>query len=316
MNKNTDLPDIHYRRPEIKVSLNRVGIVGIKMPIGFLSLEEKPVILVPTFDAFVDLPMNVKGIHASRNYEVIMEVIGSQIGKVYKLEDVCAKMAKELLERHEYASRAEVRAKGEVIVDKLTLSTGIKSYETFDIFAQARVFKENGKLKLRKSVGVGVTGITACPCAQEVLKDISKKELAKSLSIEEDKVKMVLDAIPHGTHMQRAYGVIITEIPEKFSLDAKELVNIVELSMSSSTFGLLKRVDEANLVKEALSNPRFAEDVVRHMVISFIKEYKDFPDDTQVHFSVRSFESIHKHDFVAEISNNLGHIKKELNFSE
>jgi len=308
LEKNSKLPDIHYRRPEIKVSLNRVGIVGIKMPIGFLSFEEKPVILVPTFDAFVDLPMNIKGIHASRNYEVIMEVLGSQMGKRYRLEEVCARMAKELLARHEYATKAEVRAKGELIVDKLTLATGIKSYETFDIFAQAKVFRDNGVV--RKGIGVGVTGITACPCAQEVLKDISIKDLAKDLPIEE--VKKVLDNVPFGTHMQRAYGFIYTEVPEGLTVDARDLINIVELSMSSSTYGLLKRIDEANLVKVALSNPRFAEDVVRYMILNFFNKYKDFPDDTQVYFSVRSYESIHKHDFVAEVDTTLGNIRKEL----
>ncbi len=44
---------------------------------------------------------------------------------------------------------------------------------------------------------------------------------------------------------------------------AEDLVEIVENSMSSETYDLLKRPDEFFIVNKAHHNPRFVEDVVR-----------------------------------------------------
>ena len=44
------LPDIHEIHPEINLPLNKVGFTGIKMPIGYVTLKNKPVMIAPIFD--------------------------------------------------------------------------------------------------------------------------------------------------------------------------------------------------------------------------------------------------------------------------
>jgi len=302
------LPEVHDEKPGVPVSIERVGVTGVKMPIGFVYFEDKPVLVVPSFSAYINLPATRKGIHASRNYEIITEVLEEFAGKTYKLENVCGEIAEELLKRHEYATRSEVKAVGEAIVEKLTPKTGMVTYEPCTIIAYAKSRKSSrGSVKTRKMVGVRVGGITACPCAQEMLRE----SFSKRLGLPEN-LKKVFEEIPWATHMQRAYGLIVTEVPEGFKIDASKLVWIVERSMSAPNYGLLKRSDEVEIVEKAVSNPRFVEDCVRFMMKYFAESFPELPDSITVRFKQRSAETIHKHDFVAERKTTLGEIRKEL----
>ncbi|MCP8304974.1 MAG: GTP cyclohydrolase I FolE2 [archaeon] len=310
------LPDIHGKHPDINLSLNKVGVVGVKMPIGYISLENKPVIIVPTFDVFIDLPSNQKGIHTSRNYEVITEVLSKYVGKMYKLEDVSVAISKELLKKHKYATRSEVKAHGEAIFEQETPKTKILSYEPFKMMAKAFAERrEDGSIIAKRMIGIGLTGITACPCAREVIRKVSEEEIGK-FGLEMDEIKKIMNKIPMATHMQRAHGSIIIEIPEGVEMDATRLVQIITDSMSSSTFELLKRSDEAELVLRAAFNLRFVEDCVRYMMYYVIRDFPDFPDSTHLMFKVRSMESIHQHDLIAERTTTLGEIRKELSTIE
>jgi len=303
---------MHEKYPEVGLSLNKVGVVGVKMPIGYVSFKNKPVMIVPIFDAFIDLPSSQKGIHTSRNYEVINDVLSQYVGKTYKLENVCVAISKELLEKHKYATRSEVRARGEAIFKQRTPKTKSLSNESFKLIAKAIAERRpNGSINTRRMIGIGLTGITACPCAREVVKKIAEGEMEK-LDLTKDKRTKILDKIPIATHMQRAYGSILVEIPEGIELEATRLVRIITDSMSSSTFELLKRPDEAELVIRATSNPRFVEDCVRYMMCYFVKEFPNFPDNTHLIFKARSMESIHQHDLIAERITTLGEMRKEL----
>ncbi len=308
-----ELPDIHEKYPEVSLSLNKVGVVKVKMPIGYISLNKKPVIIVPVFDAFIDLPSNQKGIHSSRNYEVIDDVLSQYVGKTYKLEDVSLAISRELLEKHKYATRSEVRARGEAIFKKETPKTKSPSYESFKIIAKAvSERRPDGSINSRRMIGISLAGITACPCAREVVRKIAEEEIGE-LDLTIDEIRKILDKIPIATHMQRAFGSILVEIPEGMEVEATRLVEIINNSMSSSTFELLKRPDEAELVIRATSNPRFVEDCVRYMMSYFLKEFPNFPDNARLFFKARSMESIHQHDLIAERVTTLGEIRKESN---
>jgi hypothetical protein len=102
-----------------------------------------------------------------------------------------------------------------------------------------------------------------CPCAQELLRDLSQRELAKELGVQEGLVKRLLRKTPIASHMQRSFGSIMLDVPDGFSIDAVHLIRIIESSMSSSSFELLKRADEAEVVRTAIRKPRFVEDCIK-----------------------------------------------------
>ncbi len=308
-----ELPDVQSERTTIPIALKKVGVIGVKSPIGFVSFNDKPVVILPTFDVYVDLPADQKGIHASRNYEIIPEILNRHVGQTYKLENVCSIIASELLQSHSSASRSEVRARGEIILEKYAPKTGKVSYESYKLMASALGRRQNGgRIFVRKTIGLGVVGITACPCAQEMLKEYSENALAKMGHLSKSVVKKIIRELPIATHMQRSYGQVFTEVPNGFEVEASKLAKIIEESLSASTFGLLKRSDEAELILRAVNHTRFAEDCIRYMMRNFAKFFHELPDKTLTAFKLRSEESIHKHDLIAERNITLGEIRNEL----
>ena len=112
-------------------------------------------------------------------------------------------------------------------------------------------------------------------------------------------------------HNQRNIGTLMIEIPsDDHSVDADDLIRIVEDSFSSPTFSILKRKDEAELVLNAHKKPKFVEDVVRDMLGHILRRYPDFPDDVVVIARSESEESIHKHNAFAERVTTLGELRK------
>jgi GTP cyclohydrolase I len=77
----------------------------------------------------------------------------------------------------------------------------------------------------------------------------------------------------------------------------EEIIEIVESSVSSEIFSLLKRPDEKFVTEQAFDNPMFVEDVVR-CSLSRLREKKNFP---WYRIEAENFESIHNHSAYAMI---------------
>ena len=303
------LPDVQLLKPEIPIKLNRVGAVGIKKLVKVERGERRPIILISSFDIFVDLPPNMKGANLSRNFEVIDEVLESLTAKpVKRIEDLCLKISEMLLNRHEYATKAEVRMNSELILKKRTPVKRQVTQEVVKILSEAIVWR-NG----RKNVFVGaeVMGLTACPCAQELVKAKSAEKL-KELGFDEDTIKKILDAIPIATHNQRGIATIKMQVKDTFSPPIDKLIEIAKRAMSYEVFEVLKREDELEVIWNSHKNPRFVEDCVRLMARFMVEEFKDAPDDILVFFRQENEESIHQHNVVAERIATMGELRGEI----
>ena len=154
--------------------------------------------------------------------------------------------------------------------------------------------------KLQKSIGVEVIGMTACPCAMETAKNLLAQEENEILKLK----------IPTITHNQRNISTLIIDVPEDYSIEADDLVQIVESSMSTATYEILKRDDEGEIVIRAHKNPKFVEDVVRDILKYVLIKYSYLPNDTTVMAKSESEESIHKHNAFAERVTTLGELRK------
>jgi MptA/FolE2 family GTP cyclohydrolase len=165
----------------------------------------------------------------------------------------------------------------------------------------------------RRVVGIEAQGMTACPCAQLMVREHSMRELI-DVGFSEADAQRALDALPVATHNQRGRGSILigTTAEKQPDLRAEDLVEIVENSMSSETYDLLKRPDEFYIVNKAHHNPKFVEDVVRGILARALDVYADFPDETFISSSQVNYESIHKHDAFAEAFGLFGEFRREL----
>ncbi|MCS7139479.1 MAG: GTP cyclohydrolase MptA [Candidatus Nezhaarchaeota archaeon] len=301
------MEDIHERTPSFSIPLELVGVKGVKMPVACVKFNGRSHYTLPTFDAYINLPSTMKGIHASRHYEVIAETISQFAMKVGKLEDICESIAVKLLEKHEYASRSYVRARGSIVFESRIERSDTASFEPCIIIGKAWALrgKLNGRIESIKAVGASVEGMTACPCALEYVRERVKMATSRPSNNE----------LPLATHMQRVIGTIIIEVPRGVDMDVMRLVRIIQDSMSSPTYGLLKRSDEVEVICRAVYNPKFAEDVVRSMARGLIEEFKEYPDSAFFTCYVRSKESIHKHDLVAKHRGTIGELRAYLESS-
>lgn len=313
MNSVDSLPDIQACEPDYPFNLTRVGVTGVKKLVKVeRGNDERPVVLISNFEVFVDLPSDRKGANLSRNFEAIDEVLEEAIScPVYEIEELCGEIAKRLLFRHEYASRAEVKMKSEYIVRRQTPVTKVNCQEVVDIFAEAVAKAGPAGGNVRKTVGAEVLGMTACPCAQEIMKEEVRQELAK-LGISEQAISDLTERLPIATHNQRGRGSISIEVHDRRCVSIDRIIKIIEDSMSSRVFGLLKRPDEAVVVKRAHSNPKFVEDCVRTMAQKLVEAFTDLPDDAAVTLKQINEESIHQHNAFAERTANMGELRAEL----
>jgi GTP cyclohydrolase-4 len=274
--------------------LTRVGVTGVRKPVRVKRNGKDTSVnntLMCTIDVFVDLPAEQKGSHLSRNLEVLREIVNESVGSpVSGIETLAVDICKRLLKKHEYASTADVEIEAEYFRNTLT-PRGRETLEIYKLIGGA--FAERGGM-LTKTLGAEVIGMTACPCAQETVREI--------IGASED--------APVMSHNQRNVCTVIMSTDEFIDVEADDLIDLVERSFSSPTFEILKRDDEAAVVMNAHKNPKFVEDVVRDALKLIVEEFKDLPDDVFLTVVSESEESIHKHNAFAERQTSLGELRK------
>jgi len=270
--------DVQNAAAVVPITLERVGIKGIIKPLRVHRGEQHYVTSVE-IDLFVDLPATQKGIHMSRNAEIVAEVVDQTVREpCSSLEELASKIAQELLERHEYATVAETRVSADLFMDQETPS-GRKTLESYRIFSRARWDHQRPIM----SIGVQVVGMTVCPCAMETIKTMRKRDVDVEIS-----------------HNQNNIVEIEIEAEDTTGVPAEMLVEIAEKSVSSPTYEILKRHDEGMVVMQAHENPKFVEDVVRTALSLICEKFSDLDGKTIVRVKSTAKESIHKHDAYAE----------------
>src|SRR3712207_1123290 len=159
--------------------------------------------------------------------------------------------------------------------------------------------------------------MTACPCAQELVEARSRERLAAD-GFSEDEIERVLEAVPVATHNQRGLGTLWVGCPEGCgdTIEAARLLTIVEASMSSEIYELMKRPDEVEVVEKAHRRPRFVEDCVREAIRMAVDEYEPLGDGVFVMSRQENLETIHQHNVVAERYGMIGELKRELEEDE
>jgi GTP cyclohydrolase IV len=308
-----ELPDIQSTTPAVRINLTRVGVKNVKKLVEVSRGEKRPVIFISNFDVFVDLPGSLKGANLSRNFEVIDEVLQQAIdGDVKEIEDLCSVVARKLLDRHEYADNTEVLMRSQFMVKRETPVSHTSCHEVVSVHARAVARRTFRDPIVRKTIGAEVTGMTACPCAQDIMKERAVYVL-KDLKVEDDKIDSFLREVPMATHNQRGRGFLCIEIDDDQHVKLEKIIRILKDSMSTSIYELLKRGDESYVVLNAHKNPRFVEDCVREVAKKVLAEFKDLPGDSLITIKQTNEESIHQHDAYAERMATMAELYVELN---
>ncbi len=297
--------DLQASPPDVRLSLSRAGVTNVQKAVRMRHGTDEALVAA-TIDCYVDLDPEQKGVHMSRFPELFEEAIDEVVmGEQLLVEQLAEHIARHILGR-QHALRAEVRIAARYPLERTTPVTGLRTQELVTLIGHAAA----GPARTRRAIGVEATGITACPCAQGLVRERAAERLGAA-GYGGDEVDRILELVPLATHNQRGRGTLIVGTGSR--LRGEELVEIVESSMSSPIFELLKRADELFVVEHAHLQPRFVEDVVRHMLRGVLDRYGDILDDGDfVRARQVNFETIHDHDVLAERSATVGELRHEL----
>jgi GTP cyclohydrolase-4 len=301
-------PDVQAGLPATQVSLSRVGVTGVEKVIR-VEADGRENLFYAELECYVDLEARQAGVHMSRFEEIVNEAIDEVVlGEAFRAEVLAAHVAALVRER-QGGQRAEVRLTARYPETVAAPESGKPTQEIYVLYGTA-VSSAAGN---RTLTGVQAQGMTACPCAQEMVAGLSRERLAEQ-GFGAEEIERIIDVVPIATHNQRGVGTLHVGCPEGGPawIDAPELLRIVESSMSSEIYELMKRPDEMSVVVKAHENPRFVEDCVREMVRQVVEGYPDLPDEAFVMARQENLETIHRHNVVAERYGTLGELRKEL----
>jgi GTP cyclohydrolase-4 len=296
--------DTQQARPAVAVGLSRAGVTNLRRIIA-IENGGRPQLFYATLDLFADLTPEQAGVHMSRFSEVVEDLAEGLTRKPFAdIESLAQRMAEEVVRTQE-ALRAEVHIKAQTPVMKRTPVTQRPTEQLYTLVGIAAATRARTRLL----VGVEVNGLTVCPCAQDMVRGQSLECLVEN-GFSEEESKRILSLLPIASHSQRGRGTLL--IGSQRRLGAEDLVDIVERSMSSEIYELLKRPDELYVVDKAHRNPRFVEDAVRQMLRLVIDTYTDLSDDAFVLARQENFEGIHEHNAFAERYGTMAEIRPEI----
>jgi GTP cyclohydrolase IV len=301
--------DVQARAPRIQVGLSRVGVTGVEKVIHI-----RDELFFARLECFVDLSREQKGAHMSRFEEVVNEAIGEVVlsESPFRAETLAQQIA-ELVRTRQQAERAEVTIAARYPEHKPAPVSGIQTQEIYTLHGRAVAYAHG----TRRTVGVSATGMTACPCAQELIAGRARERLLAD-GFDEQQIERIFDRVPVATHNQRGLATLqigcIEECVEQ--IDAATLLAIAESSMSSEIYELMKRSDEVEVVEKAHRRPRFVEDCVREMVAGVVREFPQLDGRNFVSARQENLETIHQHNVLAERHGTLAELRKEIETGE
>jgi GTP cyclohydrolase IV len=298
------LEDLQASVPEVAIGLSRAGVTGVQKAVR-IGRGRREKLIAATIDCTVDLDPSQKGVHMSRFPELFEEAIEGVVeDEAFLVEDLAEHVARRIVQR-QGALLAEVRIQARYPYERRTPVTALSTQEMVSLIGIAAASRDG----VRRVVGVEAVGINACPCAQGLVRGHASERLLDA-GFDAGDVERILELVPLATHNQRGLGTLY--IGSSSRVNAERLVELVEASMSSPIYELLKRPDELFVVEHAHLQPRFVEDSVRVALKSVLDELPGLDDDDFVLSRQLNFETIHAHEVVAERYGTIGELRAEL----
>ena len=226
------IPDIQSQPDNRKITIDKVGVKGIRYPIVVQDREKGIQHSVADLNIYVELPHQRRGTHMSR----FLEVLNRYHTEVFidKLDAFLSELKTTLK-----ADSAYIDIMFPFFIKKQAPVSRVSSLLGYDCNFNAS-FKDSFELW----IGVKVPVTTLCPCS-------------KAISV-------------YGAHNQRSEIFIKVRYREFVWLE--ELIQLAEKHSSCEIYPLLKRSDEKYVTEKAYNNPKFVEDVVREITLELNKD--------------------------------------------
>ena len=221
---NLPMPDVQSSVDLRHISIDRVGIKGIRHPVHIRSAAGEALPTIATFSMTVRLAHDVKGTHMSRFVELLES--NTDVFSVPMFSSLLAKMVERL-----HVGEGQIEMAFPYFIKKTAPVSGVASLMDYEVVLTGAI--KDGVTHITTKVVVPVTSL--CPCSKEIS--------------------------AYGAHNQRSHITIAVRAAEAIAIE--DLVRIAEDQASSELYGILKRPDEKYLTERAYDNPKFVEDLVR-----------------------------------------------------
>lgn len=227
-----NIPDLQSQSDSRRVSIDKVGVKGIRYPIVVDDRARGLQHTVGDLNIYVELHHSRRGTHMSRFIEVLNR---------YHQESIIGSLDKLLLDLKSLlkAEAAYIDIHFPYFVKKHAPVSRIASLMDYECY-----FNASWQEDYRLWIGVAVPVTTLCPCSKEI-----------STS---------------GAHNQRSYITLRVRYREFVWLE--ELIELAESVASCPIYPLLKRRDEKYVTEQAYAHPRFVEDIVRDLTLALQKD--------------------------------------------
>ncbi len=288
------LPDPQSERPSVRLRIDLVGVKGLTVP-ALVAVNDGEVLQDLKISAFLTLPAERRGIHASRIYEAVLDVTRERDGR-RTIDQMATELAVAVLERDHDCTRAEVSVSAKLFEPATSPVTGRPAYHSSHVSVRSVSVRDDVVRPLTKAVAVGVAGVTACPCAKSVVQALTGEEGRDYTA----------------THMQRTLAVLKLTLRPEEHVGLGTLTRILRGSMSSPVYPGLKRLDEAEVVMRSVKRPVFIEDAVREVVSTVARELGHLHPGDRLTVKMRSIESLHDYDMLAVYSGTLSEARSLL----
>lgn len=265
----TDLPDIQISKPEIKIPIKEVGVENVKVPCILTKQKGDFISILANVSMRTNLTKNIKGISMSRFLETLKKYLDIPLR-----HNLIKDIMKEISDKVE-SSCSFMKFEFEFPVDRSSpLSNNI-----FPIYHKCRFEARYNSItkKFRFFQGVIFQYSSYCPCSAELSKDLMNKNII---------------AFPHA---QRSFANIIIEIKENVYIWLEDIISVLEQSLKTLPYPIIKRPDEQEIARIAGANLMFVEDAIRSISLNLnlMENIKDW------YISCVHEESIHTSEAIA-----------------
>ncbi|SDG61703.1 GTP cyclohydrolase I [Pseudomonas abietaniphila] len=298
---NSLLPDVACSEvSQALLPLDWVGMQGIDIP---LMLDEPGVDVAvhARADLQVNLPVpQIKGIHMSRLYTLLDRFAEHHAVSPASLAALLELMVASHGDCH--SSQARLRLSFELLSKRPALVTaGLSGWKSYPVVIDAQW--QQGHLMLE--VCADVTYSSTCPCSaalsRQLLEQAFRAQFAAGVV---DSVEVAEWLRQHGSHAtphsQRSVASVRVRIEQEAEqMGLLSLIDAVEAALGTPVQTAVKRADEQAFARLNGQNLMYVEDAARKIQQSLSLR---FPVSS---VSVRHLESLHPHDAVASVSNDL-----------
>ena len=263
-----DLPDVQEMEPEIKIPIQQVGVENVEIPFMLQSRRGSYHELTAKISLRTNLNFDKKGISMSRLLLTLKPFLEKPL-KHFIINEILSQLKSNL-----GTTASFIRFDFKLPVVKQSPISDNEFPLYYNCWFEGQLIDENFLFYQ----GVKVQYASYCPCSAELAKDLEDKGCSQGFP-----------------HAQRSFATVAIEPQEDVYIWLEDIIEMIESSIKTLPYPIIKRVDEQEISKIASQNPIFVEDAIRQ--ISSILFNDEKIRDWIVKCSHE--ESIHTHEAIA-----------------